>query len=175
MYKIAITGAPGSGKSRTRKFFEKLGALTIDADDIARDLLKPGTPAFLQVLKEFGREILTTDNEINRRKLRNKIIQNNDDRIKIEKILQPIISFEIKQKLNDFSWNSIIAVEMAIMLDECVDYFDSIILVIADEATKIRRVMKRDSCTAEEAEALIALHPPDEERKKLADVIIDNS
>ena len=174
MYKIAVTGSPGSGKSKALKFFESLGAVTIDLDSIARDLLNPGTVEFEATVEAFGGGIVREDGQMDRRKLRNKIIYNEDDRHILEAIMWPSIEAEFENHLKEIPFDGTVVVEVAILTIGFRRFFDKVVLVVAPKDVKIERIMKRDNCTAHEADALISMHPDDSERRISADVVIDN-
>jgi len=175
MHKIAITGHPGSGKSKVRKLLEEFGAITIDLDKIARDLLSKDTIEYDAVVEAFGHSVLFDNGEIDRWRLRMKIMRNENDLAILNAIMHPSIDATYKNMIGELPFSSTVVVEIPLLTHNDDGYFDTVVLVVADKAVKIERIMKRDHCSAHDADALLALHPSDKERKKFATFVIDNN
>jgi len=93
--KIGLTGGIGSGKSAACEIFSELGVPVIDADNIAHSLVKPGMPAFKEIIKMFGNEVISSDGTLDRKIIRNSIFANQIDRKKLEDLLHPHVYREI--------------------------------------------------------------------------------
>ena len=175
MHKVAVIGMPGSGKTKALNLFKQLGAIRINLDEVARDLLEQGTVEYKVVVETFGKGILLDSGDIDRRKLRTKITHDKSSRAILNEIMFPSIDMEYKQRIASLPEASTVAVEIPLMENNDDGYFDDVVLVVADKAVKIDRIMKRDNCSAHDANALINLHPSDKERRKFATFVLDNS
>src|SRR5437016_3804903 len=98
MLVIGLTGGIGSGKSTVAKLFSERGVTVIDSDQLARDVTQKGQPALQQIAKQFGKNILHADGSLNRSQLRKQIFADPDKRIKLEKLLHPLIRKEMKHQ-----------------------------------------------------------------------------
>jgi dephospho-CoA kinase len=176
---IGLTGGIASGKNTVAAFLRELGAVIIDADEISRDIVKPGMPAWDELVEEFGREILADDNTIDRSKL-GKIVFNSPLKLKtLNGITHPkIITEEIKriQNIRKKNPRAIIVVNAALLI-ESGNYknMDKVIVVYADEKTQIERARKRDHLSLYEIQRRINAQIPLSEKSKYADFLIDNN
>lgn len=174
MFCIGLTGSIGSGKSTALNFFNKMGVNTIVADHIARDLTKSGQPAFLAIKKHFGLQVINEEGELQRTVLRTIIFQQVKERIWLEALLHPLIRQEIQQQVEQANHPySVIEIPLLRNRND-YPYLNRVLLIIAEQATQINRIRQRDQCSAEEAKAMIAAQPSDQERQEIADDVIIN-
>lgn len=179
MYVIGVTGGIGAGKSMVSRILVDLGAKVVDADKIARDIVKPGEPALMELVNEFGKEILTGQGELDRQKLSQMVFGDNEKIEKLNKIthkyiVERIINLVEKEK-RDKRFD-IIVLDVPIPVKKgFLDIADEIWVVTADKETRIERIIKRSGFTREEAEKRIASLPADEEYLEIADEVIENN
>ncbi|MDX2164963.1 MAG: dephospho-CoA kinase [Gammaproteobacteria bacterium] len=174
---VGLTGGIGSGKSTVANYFKELGVPVIDADDITRDLVKPGTPALARIVDHFGETILSKDGELDRPKLRQKIFSEPRDKIFIENLLHPLVYQAIKKFAQQNSAPYIIA-SIPLLIetrDKHEDLVNRILVVDAPEALQIERVKHRDKLSAVEIKNIMTTQSERQERlHKANDVIIND-
>ncbi len=179
MLLIGLTGGIASGKTVVSKMFVKLGAHLIDADVIARDIVKPFTPAWKEIVSAFGRSILCEKKEINREVLGGIIFNNPEKRRQLEAITHPRIIDEENQQviaLREKHNSGIIIIDAALLIEAGrYDRVDKLIVVYADRKTQLKRLMARDNLNKAEAQKRLDSQMSLDEKVKLADFVIDNS
>ncbi|CEK10712.1 dephospho-CoA kinase [Legionella hackeliae] len=175
MYCVGLTGNIASGKSTVASFLKSKGITVISADHIARDLTKKNGLAYKKIINRFGESILATSKEIDRAKLRQIIFSNPEQRLWLEQLLHPLIREHIVELL-PHSRSPYSVVEIPLLKDRRVyPYLDRVLAVLSDQQEQIRRVIKRDNCSKEEAKAILLAQPDDAERIAIADDIILNN
>lgn len=172
---LGITGGIGSGKSTVAKLFENLGAYLIDADAIARDVMKKDGEAYCEVVANFGPEILTENNEIDRKKLASIVFSDKDKLSNLNRVTHKYIYKQIKALI--LSSNAkLVCLDVPLLFTaefpiEC----DKTLVVIADHDKRITRVSKRSGLTAQEIIDRMRNQMSDKEMCERADYCIDNS
>ncbi|MBU5294079.1 dephospho-CoA kinase [Anaerosalibacter bizertensis] len=179
---IGLTGGIATGKSTVTNFLIEKGYKVIDADNIARKVVEVGYPAYKQIVKEFGVEILNKDLTIDRAKLGSIVFNDEGKRKKLNSIVHPRVFQEISNLILSYCENQrIVFLDVPLLIEE-LDLFkkynidiDEIWLVYTDEEKQIERLIQRDNFTYEEAEKRIRSQLPMKIKKKYADRIIDNN
>lgn len=174
---IGLTGGIASGKSAVARMLEQRGAIVIDADHIAREVVKPGEPAYNAIVAEFGERILNPDLTINRGALGKIVFTDPEARRRLEKITHPAIGQRASEKLAELRRGGAdLVFYMAPLLIEAgiTSRVDEVWVVYVDRETQIARLMQRDGISREEALQKIAAQMPMEEKKKHGSVVIDN-
>jgi len=175
MFVVGLTGGIGSGKSAVSKLFEQRGVTVIDADQVAREVVEPGEPALDKIARRFGREILLTDGDLDRKALRKIVFETPAQRDWLEQLLHPLIRDRILLKLDQTtSEYAILASPLLLETDQHL-LVNQIVVVDVDEATQISRTVARDSTDSEQVRAIIAAQMSRDERIAKADELIDNS
>ncbi|KTD23442.1 dephospho-CoA kinase [Legionella lansingensis] len=175
MYCVGLTGNIASGKSTVAGLFRNRGITVISADDVSREVSAPCEPAYQMIRDHFGEAIITADNKLNRRALRNIIFDDPKERLWLERLLHPLIRKRIKEKLRG-SKSAYSVIEIPLLNDrEGYPYLNRILLVLADREHQIQRVMARDKTSREHAKAILAVQLDDSKRKEIADDIIFNN
>lgn len=177
---IALTGSIGSGKSAVAELLRENGALIIDADVLARNLLSPGTEAYHQTIALFGEGFVTSEGEINRRAVAERIFSDAAMRAKLEQILHPRVqqAFDSEVKrLRAESPDSIIVYVVPLLFEAGRDLsqFDEIVVVSADPAVALARAAQRDGCSVESVRKRYEAQLPTEAKVARATIVIDNS
>ncbi len=179
MQVIGLTGGIATGKSTVSAILKKAGAEIIDADRIAREVVKKGLPAYREIVENFGETVLLSNGEINRSVLGDLIF--NDPRKKqlLNRIVHPHVRRETNRQLKDMEKSSpdTIAVLDIPLLFEAEMHKDlsEVIVVYAPEHIQVERLMKRDNISDADAAARVRSQMPIEEKKKRATIVIDNS
>jgi len=181
MLKVGLTGGIGCGKSHVLREFHKLGVYTIDADEIAHEVILPDQSAYEQILETFGTEILASDRTIDRKKLGEKVFSDEKAREKLNRIVHPLVLEEVARRVANFEeredpTSPIIMVDAALMV-ETGSYrkYDSVVVVYCPPQVQLQRVIARDRLSEEEALQRIESQMPLLEKIKYADYIIESS
>jgi len=176
MFKIGLTGGIGSGKTDTAQFFSEFDVPVIDADDIAHQLVKPGSDALSEISKTFGDHFLTSEGDLDRKKLSRLIFQHPDKKKLLENILHPRVR---RQILNDLEIcaNEPYAVLVIPLLIEAgfEDMVDRVLLVDASNEVRINRIHIRDQRNEEEIAEIMQNQLGRDSRLQHADDILDNN
>ncbi|MBS0289183.1 MAG: dephospho-CoA kinase [Proteobacteria bacterium] len=174
---VGLTGGLGSGKSTVADFFKSLGIGVIDADEIAKALVKKGEPALTQIVSRFGKAILTPEGELNRPLMREKIFNNAEDKLWLENLLHPIIFHSIKEQVSSLKGPYCVVVVplLAERIAKYKDFLDHILVVDAKEAQQIAWTAMRDNIEPELIKKMIHAQASREERLKIADTVIVNA
>ncbi|NME42256.1 dephospho-CoA kinase [Ligilactobacillus agilis] len=177
-YILGLTGGIASGKSTVSAYLAQNGALIIDADLIARQVVAKKSSGLKQIVAKFGGEILTASGELDRKKL-GKLVFSNKDLLKaLTDITGPLIRAEILREIEAAKKAQVKLVVLDIPLLFETGYqtlCDKVMVVTIPSKLQLERVMKRDNLSAAEARKRIANQLPASKRNELADVLIDNS
>ncbi|WP_333870257.1 dephospho-CoA kinase [Desulforamulus putei] len=176
---IGLTGNIASGKSTVAKYLRELGAKVINADQVARQVVLPNTPALKEIVDSFGPGILHDDGTLNRQKMASIIFHDAAARDRLEKITHPRIEEEINREINAFTKadpGGILVLEVPLLIE--VGWHkkvDQVWLVTVDPEVQLRRLMARDKISPEQTRERIASQMPQEEKKRFAHVVINNT
>jgi dephospho-CoA kinase len=175
---IGLTGGIASGKSTVARMLAALGAAVIDADQVARDVVRPGQPALAEIVAAFGAEVLTAAGELDRKRLAGRVFADPEARLRLERITHPRIAAEVGRRVAELAARGVaVAVYEASLLVEGGLHrgLDGLIVVAAPEEAQLRRVQERDGLTPDEAARRLADQAPLREKVALADYVIDGS
>jgi dephospho-CoA kinase len=179
MLVVGLTGGIASGKSMVSGILRSLGACIIDADVIAHELIRPGLPAWQEIVGQFGQGILLEDCRINRPILGRIIFRDPAKRAVLNSILHPRIFEEVERQRKEIerkSPDAIVILDAALLIETGAhETVDVVILVQVSEDLQIKRLMERNRLTREEAIERIKAQASLEERKRYAGYIIDAS
>ena len=171
---IGLTGGIGSGKSIAGKYFNELGIDTIDADDVAKNILDDNTKAKQLFLECFGDEFLDQDNKINKDLLRTKIFIDIEKKNKLESIIHPIVLEEITEFISKSDSIYLIVIVPLIFETNSQDFYDKIIVIDCDKDLQIERASQRDDKSEQDIINIMKNQASREERNSIADDIILN-
>jgi dephospho-CoA kinase len=174
---IGLTGGIASGKSTVARILERLGGVIIDADQLAREVVAPGEPAYLAIVAEFGEGILNTDRTLNRRALGKIVFKDQAARRCLEWLTHPAIAHLAEKKLAALKEaGTPVVFYMAPLLIEAgvTSRVDEVWVVYADRETQVPRLMRRDGISRAEAQQRLAAQMPMAEKCTYGKVVIDN-
>ena len=179
---IGLTGGIGSGKSTVSEYLSDKGYVVIDADKIAREIVKAGAPTLQRLVSVFGDEILNEDKSLNRKKLGSIVFGDNALCRQMNAIMHGEIFRIIKERIDE---NRVLGYNKALFLDlpllfetanaELYEIMDKIWVVDTDDEIRIQRIMERDEVPKESVLQIMSNQMSSEEKRKRADVVIENS
>lgn len=176
---IGLTGGIASGKSTVTAYLRELGVKVIDADQIAREVVCPGQPAYQKIIAEFGGDILLPDGELNREKLGSIIFQNPLARKKLDQITHPAIFREMDKQIEEFKVqkpDGVVVLDIPLLIEtEMQKKVDEVWLTFLPEELQLQRLMERDGLTRSEAAKRLSSQMPLKEKIKFAHRVIDTS
>ena len=173
MLVVALTGGIGSGKSTVGQIFAQLGAIVVDSDQLARDVLERGSIGFNEVVAKFGDEILK-NGEIDRQLLASIVFKDPKKRSELEQITHPLIRKAFAEVIARSTSNSIVINQIPLLVESNHDYkFDHVITVSASEDIRAQRLLKRGLTGVQIRERMQA-QATDQMRESIADSVIVN-
>jgi len=174
-----LTGGIATGKSTVSSILRKAGAVLIDADAIARDVVKKDLPAWHEIVRIFGKEVLLPDGEIDRTRLGGIIFRDSSKKETLNKIVHPHVIqkvAELLEKIGKESPDSIVILDVPLLIEaEMQKGMEDVILVYTPEDIQINRLVERDKISEEEALLRVRSQMPIEKKREFATFIIDNS
>jgi len=173
--RIGLTGGIASGKSTAARRFAELGIPVIDADESSRVVVEPGRPGLAAIVDRFGSGILTAAGELDRRALRRLVFADPEKRRDLEAILHPLIRADMQERAKRAVGPYVVLAIPRLIEGGNRDRVDRILVVDAEEALQLERLMARDSVTPAEAHAMLDAQANRESRLKGADDVIRNS
>ena len=178
---IGLTGGIVSGKSTVALMFKDLGAKIVDADKLGHSVILPHEPAWEKIVKIFGKDVLQNDLTIDREKLGKIVFANQSLLKKLNDITHPEITKIIKKEIDSlknktYNQKKILIIDAALIYEAKIDrLMEKIIVVYIDEDEQIKRLIKRNNLSKDEALQRIKSQMPMKEKVKMADYVIDNS
>ena len=175
---VGLTGGIATGKSTVSDILQSLGAIVLDADVLAREVVEPGQPALATIVREFGREVLEADGRLDRKRLAAVVFAHPERRRRLEAITHPAIRERFQARLAGLEaegYEGLVFWDAPVMIEVGGHRaMDRLVVVVADETTQRARAIGRDGDAAD-VERRIANQLPLAEKVKLADYVIDNS
>jgi dephospho-CoA kinase len=179
MLRIGLTGSIGVGKTFVAGVFAELGCHVLDADDLAREVVAPGSELLKKVVQHFGAEILRSDGTLDRAKLGSIVFAEPAKRRLLNSLLHPYIIAQQDERLREWEAedpNGIGIVDAALMIESGgAKRFNKLIVVHCRPEIQLSRLMARNNLSREEAERRINSQMSQEEKKVFADYLIDTS
>ncbi len=175
---VGLTGGIATGKSSVARFLIERGAEVIDADELSRLAVRPGSPALRRIVERFGREVLLPDGSLDRGKMRTLVFGNDDNRRELERIVHPEIRALAEERIAAAAERGDrIVFYMAPLLIEAgvTDRVDEIWVVTLRPEIQLKRLMERDGIGPEDARKIIDSQMPLAEKQRHGRVVIDNS
>jgi dephospho-CoA kinase len=179
MIVVGLTGGIATGKSTVAQLFKQCGAIVIDADKLARDMVRPGTPAWREIVKSFGKSILRTDRSINRHALGLIVFRNRGKLRRLEGIIHPRVAREkerLVRQIGKRNPHAVVIYEVPLLFEAGADKrVDKILVVTTDRETQIARLKKRNGLTRADALRRITSQMPLRQKIRRADVVLNGS
>jgi dephospho-CoA kinase len=174
-----LTGGIATGKSTVSSFLKEAGAVIIDADAIARDVVKKDLPAWHEIVKTFGKDVLLPDGEIDRARLGGIIFGDSSKKEILNGIVHPHVIRKVAEQIDKIqkeSPGSIVILDVPLLIEAGMDKgLDAVILVYAPEELQLIRIIERDGLSHEDALLRVRSQIPIEKKREFATIIIDNS
>ena len=174
MLRIGLTGGIGSGKSTVSALLAARGAVVIDADRIAREVVEPGTPGLAAVVGAFGEQVLRDDGSLDRPALAGIVFADPEARKMLDGIVHPLVRARAAELAGAAPDGSVVVHDVPLLVEtgQAASY-DVVLVVQADPELRVRRLLRR-GLSEEDARARIAAQATDEQRRAVADVVLDN-
>ena len=179
MILVGLTGGVATGKSTVAKMFKRRGAVVIDADELAREVVKPDKPAWRQIVKMFGKTVLNPDRTLNRRELGAVVFGNRTKLRQLEQIIHPRVAREQARRTRQAARTdpaAVIIYDVPLLFEAGIDKrVDKIIVVTADRKTQIARLRKRNGLSQAEAIRRINCQMPLAKKIQRADHVLNGT
>jgi dephospho-CoA kinase len=179
MILVGLTGGVATGKSTVAKMFRRCGAVVIDADQLARDVVQPGKPAWRDIVQTFGTGILNPDRTINRPALGSLIFSFPRKRRQLERIIHPRVAREqqrLTRQAAKIDPDTVVIYDVPLLFEAGIDKrVDKIVVVTADRDTQIARLSTRNGLSRSEALRRIRSQMPMNRKRRLADFVLDGT
>jgi dephospho-CoA kinase len=175
MLKVGLTGGIGAGKSEVSRLLVECGAVLIDADRIAREVVEPGTPGLAAVVDAFGPEVLTADGRLDRPKLGSVVFADPERLAVLNSIVHPLVGARSRELEGAAAEDDVVVHDVPLLTENgLAPLYDLVIVVDASPETQLDRLVGRRGMTAEDARARMAAQATREQRREIADIVIDN-
>jgi dephospho-CoA kinase len=173
--RIGLTGGIGSGKSTVSALLAERGAVIVDSDLIAREVVQPGSPGLAAVVAEFGEGVLGADGSLDRPALAAVVFADPDARARLDAIVHPLVRRRAAEIVAAAPQDAVVVNDVPLLVEtgQAASY-DLVLVIEADLETRVARLVRR-GLTEDDARARIAAQATDEQRRAVADVVLDNS
>jgi dephospho-CoA kinase len=172
---VGLTGGIGSGKSTAAKLLTERGAIVIDADAIAREVVEPGMPALAALVERFGADILAPDGTLDRPALAKKAFVDDESRRALEAITHPAIGAEFLRRVAEAPEGAVVVHDVPLLVESTRGFdYGAVIVIEAPREVRLDRLAARGIPRAD-AEARMAAQATDEERRAIATWLVDNA
>ncbi len=174
--KVGLTGGIGSGKSEVARLLAQHGAIVVDADALAREAVAAGTPGLDAVVEAFGEELLTPEGALDRARLGQLVFSDPEARATLEAIVHPYVARRSAELMAAAPADAVVVYDVPLLVENKLqDDFDIVVVVEAEDEERVRRLVGARGMTDADARSRIAAQASREQRRAVADVVIDNS
>ncbi|MCM3629066.1 dephospho-CoA kinase [Paenibacillus glycanilyticus] len=177
--KIGLTGGIATGKSTVAAMLVERGAMLVDADQVAREVVMPGEPALEAVASLFGQAVIHTDGTLDRKALGGIVFNNTELLERLEGILHPAIRSRMQKRIREYEEQNphqLVVADIPLLYETGqVELYDGIMVVYVPQQLQLKRLMERNGLAEEEAVRRIGLQMDIEQKRNRADWVIDNS
>ncbi|MFE9921449.1 dephospho-CoA kinase [Streptomyces sp. NPDC005774] len=175
MLTVGLTGGIGAGKSEVSRLLVECGAVLIDADRIAREAVAPGTPGLAAVVAAFGEEILTEDGSLDRPGLGAIVFADEGKLALLNSIVHPLVGARSRELEEAAAEDAVVVHDVPLLTENgLASLYDLVIVVDASTETRLERLVGRRGMSEEDARARMAAQATREQRREIADIVIDN-
>ena len=175
MLKVGLTGGIGAGKSEVSRLLVEHGAVLIDADRIAREVVAPGTPGLAAVVETFGEGVLAEDGSLDRPKLGSIVFADPDRLAALNSIVHPLVGARSRELESAATEDAVVVHDVPLLAENALaPLYDLVIVVDASPETQLDRLVRLRGMTEQDARARMAAQATREKRLEIADIVIDN-
>ncbi|MEV3969953.1 dephospho-CoA kinase [Streptomyces sp. NPDC050698] len=175
MLKVGLTGGIGAGKSEVSRLLVAHGAVLIDADRIARDVVAPGTPGLASVVEAFGEEILAADGSLDRPRLGAVVFSDAEKLATLNAIVHPLVGARSRELEEAAAEDAVVIHDVPLLTENgLASLYDLVIVVDVAPETQLDRLVRLRGMREEDARARMAAQATREQRREIADIVIDN-
>ncbi|WP_406156437.1 dephospho-CoA kinase [Streptomyces canus] len=175
MLKVGLTGGIGAGKSEVSRLLVGHGAVLIDADRIAREVVAPGTPGLAAVVAAFGEDVLAEDGGLDRPKLGSIVFADPDRLAVLNSIVHPLVGARSRELESAAADDAVVVHDVPLLAENALaPLYDLVVVVDASPETQLDRLVRLRGMTEQDARARMAAQATREKRLEIADVVIDN-
>ncbi|MFH9675796.1 dephospho-CoA kinase [Streptomyces sp. NPDC017405] len=175
MLTVGLTGGIGAGKSEVSRLFVEHGAVLIDSDRIAREVVAPGTPGLAAVADAFGADILAADGSLDRPRLGSLVFADPGKLAVLNSIVHPLVRDRSRELQSAAAEDAVVVNDVPLLTENgLAPLYDIVIVVDASPETQLDRLVRLRGMTEEDARARMAAQATREQRRQIADVVIDN-
>jgi dephospho-CoA kinase len=174
IFRVGLTGGIASGKTTVANMFGELGAVLIDTDIIAREVVDKGSPGLARVVDKFGNSVLDADGGLDRRAMRSIVFADDEKRLQLEEVLHPLIRTETERQMRTKTGPYQLIIVPLLVESPLKDRLDRILVVDCSRESQLERLLARDLETPQQAHRMLAAQSSREDRLALADDVIVN-
>ncbi|MEU1512669.1 dephospho-CoA kinase [Streptomyces sp. NPDC005811] len=175
MLKVGLTGGIGAGKSEVSRLLVECGAVLIDADRIAREVVAPGTPGLTAVVDAFGEEVLTADGSLDRPRLGSIVFADPEKLAVLNAIVHPLVGARSRALESAAPEDAVVVHDVPLLTENgLAALYDLVIVVDVATETQLDRLVRLRGMTEDDARARMAAQATREQRRKTADIVVDN-
>ncbi|MYW78872.1 dephospho-CoA kinase [Streptomyces sp. LaPpAH-199] len=175
MLKVGLTGGIGAGKSEVSRLLVERGAVLIDSDRIAREVVEPGTPGLADVVEEFGPDILTAEGTLDRPALGALVFADDQRRAALNAIVHPLVGARAAELERAAPEDAVVVHDVPLLTENgLAPFYDLVVVVDASAETQLDRLVTLRGMTESDARARMAAQATREERRAVADLVVDN-
>ncbi|ORT54444.1 dephospho-CoA kinase [Streptomyces sp. CB03238] len=175
MLKVGLTGGIGAGKSEVSRLLSSYGAVIVDADKIAREVVEPGTPGLAAVVAAFGPDILTAEGTLDRPRLGSIVFSDPERLATLNGIVHPLVGARSAELEAAAGPDAVVVHDVPLLAENALaPLYDVVVVVDASPETQLDRLLRMRGMTEAEARARMAAQATREQRRAVADLIIDN-
>ncbi|MET9547886.1 dephospho-CoA kinase [Streptomyces sp. NPDC006627] len=175
MLKVGLTGGIGAGKSEVSRLFVSSGAVLIDADKIAREVVEPGTPGLAAVVEAFGREVLAPDGSLDRPRLGAIVFADAGKLAALNAIVHPLVGDRSAELERSAPGDAVVVHDVPLLTENgLAPLYDVVVVVDASPETQLDRLVRLRGMSEDDARARMAAQATREKRLEIADIVIDN-
>jgi dephospho-CoA kinase len=176
LYRVGLTGGIGAGKSEVSRRLSAQGAVVIDADAIAREVVEPGTPGLAEVVAAFGPEVLLPDGSLDRPRLGDLVFADPDLRGRLNGIVHPLVGARMRELEESAGPGSIVVHDVPLIAENnMAGAYDLVVVVDVPPRLQLDRLVRHRGLTREQARARMAAQAGREQRLGIAGIVVDNS